>query len=520
MRKNYGISAILPILVCLVLAFNVFGQVRLGKNSVQEVVNAMTTEEKVKLLVGMGMNIPGFPIDPDDAKTPEKVPGAAGRTHAIPRLGIPSITLSDGPAGVRIDPKRPNETKTFYATAFPVATLLASSWDENLVQKVGNAFGNESLEYGVDILLAPGMNIHRNPLGGRNFEYYSEDPMIAGKISAAFVRGVQGQGVGTSIKHFAGNNQEFNRMQSNTIVSQRALREIYLRGFEIAVKESKPWTVMSSYNLINGVYTSQNPELLKTILRDEWKYGGFVMTDWFAGDNPVDQMKAGNEMIMPGIPMQTKAIVDAVNSGKLDKKILDKNVENVLNIILQTPSFKNYKYSSTPDLKANAKVARESATEGMVLLKNEGQALPLTTQKKIALFGSSSYELIAGGTGSGDVNKAYSVSLEEGLKNAGLMADSELKTIYEKHIANEKIIRPKSEPFMPLVPLNELDIDAEIVAKKAVEDEIAVVTIGRSSGEFVDRKVEKDFELTMQEQNTLKKVSEKFHAKGKKVIVL
>jgi beta-glucosidase len=496
---------------------------QLGKNTVKEVIAAMTIEEKVNLLVGMGfnVNIPGIPSpSADDTKLAEKVEGAAGRMHPIPRLGIPSLTLSDGPAGVRISPTRSGDPKTYYATGFPIATLLASSWDTDVVTRVGAAQGSEVRDYGIDILLAPAMNIHRNPLGGRNFEYYSEDPLLAGKMAAAYVRGVQSNGVGTSIKHFAANNQEFNRMQSNSIVSERALREIYLKGFEIAVKESQPWTVMSSYNLINGTYASQSEELLTSVLRDEWGFKGFVMTDWFGGNDPVAQMKAGNDVLMPGLVPQSQAILKAVADGTLSKEQLDTNVERVLNIVLLSPSFKSGRYSNQPDLAGDAQIARHTASEGMVLLKNENAALPLSSGTKIALFGNASYDLLAGGTGSGDVNKKYVVPLDQGLAEAGFGLDEKLKQTYKQFIADQKARRPKAAPFMMPAPIAEMPIDNERLQQLANDANVAIFTLGRNSGEFADRRVENDFNLSTTEHALLENLAKAFHAKGKKIVVV
>lgn len=497
------------------------GVPQLGKSSLDEVIGAMTLEEKAHLVVGTGMA--GFSGDSAVIGATRKlVPGAAGTTYPIERLGIPAVVLADGPAGLRIDPKREGDSATYYCTHFPIGTLLASTWDQELVESVGRSIGNEVLEYGADVLLAPALNIHRNPLCGRNFEYYSEDPVVSGKIAAAYVRGVQSNGVGTSIKHFAVNNQETNRMATDAHVSPRALREIYLKGFEITVKESAPWTVMSSYNYLNGVYTSENKELQTTMLRDEWGFKGMVMTDWFGGKDAVAQMVAGNDMLQPGLPKQYEAIVKGVQDGALDEAILNQNVKRILEMILQTPRFKGYEYSNKPDLKAHAAVTRQSATEGMVLLKNDNGALPLAADvKNVALFGCTSYDFIAGGTGSGNVNRAYTVSLLDGLKNAGYVVDEALKNSYEAYLKTEKerLSKDKKEWFMPDTRPAEMAVSAQVIREQAAKADVALVTLGRTSGEFLDRMVA-DFNLTKEEQNMLKAVSDAFHAAGKKVVVV
>lgn len=494
---------------------------QLGQAPIEDVIGAMTLEEKAHLVVGTGM----AGSSGDSAvigETRNIVPGAAGTTYPIERLGIPAVVLADGPAGLRINPTREGDTATYYCTHFPIGTLLASTWNTDLVESVGKSIGNEVLEYGADVLLAPALNIHRNPLCGRNFEYYSEDPVVSGKIAAAYVRGVQSNGVGTSIKHFAVNNQETNRTGVDARVSQRALREIYLKGFEIAVKEGKPWTVMSSYNYLNGIYTSENPELLNTMLRDEWGFTGMVMTDWFGGKDAVAQMKAGNDMLQPGTDKQYEAIIAGVNEDKLDVAVLDANVKRILEMILQTPHFKGYKYSNKPDLKAHAAVTRQSATEGMVLLKNQTNALPLAKEvKNVALFGCTSYDFVAGGTGSGNVNHAYVVSLLDGLKNAGYTVDEGLKNTYETYIKaeQERIAKQKKAWFMPDERPVEMELTTAQIQEQVAKNDVALITIGRTSGEFLDRKVA-DFNLSKAEKQLLQNVTRAFHAAGKKAIVV
>ena len=405
---------------------------------IQDTLSKMSLEQKARFVIGTGQE----GVSENDAvigATMNLVPGAAGTTFPLDSLGLPAIVLADGPAGLRISATRPNDKATYYCTHFPISTLLASTWNQQLVEQVGHAIGEEVKAYGADVLLAPALNIHRNPLCGRNFEYYSEDPLVAGKTAAAYVRGVQENGVGTSIKHFCANNQETNRMNNDACISQRALREIYLKPFEIAVKEAQPWTVMTSYNYLNGVYTSQNRELLQTVLRDEWGFKGTVMTDWFGGADGAEQIAAGNDMLQPGREEQYTSILNAVKDNKLPEAALDTCVSRVMKLIEKSPRYNGYQATNKPDLKAHAGITRQSATEGMVLLKNSEATLPLPAAvKNVALFGCCSYDFIAGGTGSGNVNHAYVVSLVDGLKNAKMTIDADLTASYTKHIKEQK----------------------------------------------------------------------------------
>ena len=499
---------------------------QLGESPVAAVVAAMTQAEKVHLVMGIGMsgiNLPPALQPPALGQVNERVPGAAGATFAIPRLGIPSVVLADGPAGVRIDPLRASAPgKSFHCTAFPVASLLAASWDVELVQDVGRAIGYEARGYGVDILLAPALNLQRIPLAGRNFEYYSEDPLLSGKMAAALVRGVQSQGVGTSIKHFVANNHEWNRNTMNVVVGQRALRELYLRGFEIAVRGGQPWTVMSAYNKVNGTYCSESESLLTAILRGEWGYEGLVMTDWFAGENPVAQMRAGNDLLMPGTERQAQQLTRALASGELDEAILDRNAERVLRLIERTPRFRKLSAPAAFDLKKGAQVARRAAAEGMVLLKNDAQALPLAAGDRLALFGNGSYQSIATGTGSGDVHAASVVSLAQGLREAGAGLAGALERRYHAHLQRENAKLPKRlglEAFLARRLAPELAPETAEIQNTAREVDAAIVTLRRSSGEFADR-ARSDFSLTAGEARLLEQVCAAFHAQKKKVIVV
>ena len=489
--------------VSMAVSISAAAQPQLRKDNIDEVLKAMTLEEKASLLVGTSSD--------------NLVPGMAGGTRAIPRLGIPQTVFSDGPAGVRIDQERDPSHKV--ATGFPVGTLLASSWDTDLVERTTAVLGNEVLEYGVDVLLAPGMNIHRNPLCGRNFEYFSEDPLLSGKMAAAYVRGIQSNGTGTSIKHYAANNQETNRTENDALVSRRALREIYLKNFEIAVKEGHPWTVMSSYNKLNGQYTQQDYDLLTTVLRDEWGYDGIVITDWGYKENTVKAVQAGNDLMDPGADFEVERILNGVKEGRLSMEDVDRNVRRILEFVVKTPHFRNYAHTNRPDLQAHALTAREAAAESIVLLRNERHALPLKGNERVALYGVSSENFIAGGTGSGEVNKPYVITMTQALEDAGFILDEGLKKYYSLEARALKH-RFTMEPVEDNEYREEPFLTAPSIQFQASLNDVAVVVFGRQAGEGKDRHVENDFELSATERELLVNLSKAYRPRGKKVVVI
>lgn len=487
------------------------------ENRVEDLLSQMTVEEKIHVLKGSGLASAMGRVDPG-----EGIPGVVGTIVATPRLGIPVINLSDGPAGLRIEPTRDGIDRTFYCTAFPIATLLASTWNTDLVYQVGDAMGNEALEYGIDVILGPGANIHRHPFCGRNFEYYSEDPLVTGKIGAAMVNGIESNGIGTSVKHFVANNQETNRNFNDTRVSDRAMREIYLKGFEIIVEDAQPWTIMSSYNKVNGTYTAESSYLLTDILRNDWGFEGLVMSDWFGGNDAVAMINAGNDLLEPGTKKQWKALTAGYEDGTLNMDAVDRSVKRILTLVFKSKKMMDYQYSENPDLEAHADITRKSASEGIVLLENK-DVLPIAKGQNVALIGLYSYDFIAGGTGSGDVNEAYTVSLEEGLTNSGFTVSKKAKDAYESHkSANaEAFVKPEgiNAMFDPYLP-PEMQYTEALMQEITSESDVAIITIGRNSGEGGDRVEVNDFLLTEVEKKMLESTCEAFHAANKKVIVV
>ena len=484
---------------------------------VSDLLNKMTNEEKIAILKGTGIgSMLGF--------NSNGVPGAAGEIYGNKRFGLSKLYLADGPAGLRISSERKNSDKKLYSTAFPVGSLVASTWDKNLAYEIGKAMGSEAKSYGVDIILAPGMNLHRNPLCGRNFEYFSEDPVLSGNIAASIVNGIQKNNVGACPKHFVVNNQETDRMKNNAQVDERTLREIYLKGFEIMVKKSQPWAIMSSYNKLNGKYVTVNKRLLTSILREEWGFKGTVMTDWFGGGDTVKSIKAGNDLIEPGTSKVLKDLEMGLKNQKLNVNDLNIAASRILKLILRSNKMNNSKNDNSPDLKYHAEIVREKASEGMILLKNDG-TLPLKENHIISLIGVTSFNIISGGIGSGDVDEAYTVNLDEALLKSNFKLNKTSTDLYKNYFEKNPVKKPEGiiENLMlmmnpKLLPqINYTDNDLNAMAENS---DLAVLTIGRNSGEGKDRVEKNDFLLSKKEKGLIEKICEVFHSKNKKVVVV
>ena len=341
--------------------------------------------------------------------------------QSLERLGIPRIMVTDGPHGLRKQKEKKDKNELMSsvpAVCFPTAVTTACSWDPELIEKMGEALGEECLEEKVSVLLGPGINMKRSPLCGRNFEYFSEDPYLAGAIGAAFVKGVQSRGIGTSLKHFAANNQETRRMTVSSVVDERTLREIYLAPFEKVVKESQPWTVMNAYNRLNGTYCAEDKWLLNDVLRDEWGFEGLVVTDWGANNDKVEGLKAGQDLEMPtSMGLAAKKVVKAVESGELDEAILDKSVDRILTLIFKAAeNMRDYRC----DKNEHHALARKIAAESMVLLKNENNLLPIKKTDKIAVIGEMAKSPRYQGAGSSLINPTQIDNAFDELLNQGV----------------------------------------------------------------------------------------------------
>jgi len=423
------------------------------ERDIKKLISEMTLEEKASLCSGLDN----------------------WHTKPIERLGIPSITMSDGPHGLRKEANTNDEgmlKNSVPATCFPTAATAACSWDRKLIEKEGKALAEECQAEEVDIILGPAINIKRSPLCGRNFEYFSEDPFLSTELATAYINAVQSYGVGTSLKHYVANNQEHRRMSVDEVIDERTLREIYLTNFEGAVKNGKPWTVMCSYNKVNGTHASENKYLLTDILKKEWNFEGFVVSDWGAVNERVDGLKAGLDLEMPSsFGIGDNKIIQAVKSGQLEEKVLDETVERLLKIIFK--AIDNRKQNAIYDKEAHHQLARKIARESMVLLKNEDDILPFKKEGTIAIIGEFATSPRYQGGGSSHVNP---IKIDNLLEEIEKITQGKSKILYEKgyHLDSD-------------------EIDEELIEKakrSAKESDVAVIIAGlpeRYESEGYDR---------------------------------
>ena len=366
----------------------------------QDLINQLSLKEKASLISGKDF----------------------WQTVNIDRVNIPSAFLSDGPHGVRRQAAAADHlglNASIPATCYPTAATMANSWDEKLGEGLGERLGQEAAVQKVNILLGPGTNTKRNPLCGRNFEYFSEDPYLAGKMAAGYIRGIQSNGISACVKHFACNNQEENRMTLDSVLDERTFRELYLTAFEIAVKEGKTKSIMSAYNLINGTYANENEHLLVEILRKEWGYDGLVVTDWGGNNDGVLSLKCGNQLEMPGTPDRPEEVIKAIKNGELDESVLDDCLDKLLETVFDTMENGVKKAPEKFDVEEHHEYAKKCAEESAVLLKNNG-VLPLNKEEKVAFIGDFLYLPRYQGAGSSIVNPTKLDNTVDILKNTDL----------------------------------------------------------------------------------------------------
>ena len=470
------------------------GLPQLSADSYNLVVDAMTTQEKVSLLVLCSAS-----------------GGMAGQTYAISRFGIPSAQFADGPAGLRISSN---------TLGYPSGSALAATWNTELVEEIAALIGDDCKQYGVDVLLAPGMNIQKNVLCGRNFEYYSEDPYLSGLMAASYTLGVQSTGVGVSLKHLAANNQETGRYSLSSDVTERAFREIYLRGFDYAVSLGDPYSVMTSYNLINGRPASESGNMMN-VLRNDFGFNGFVMTDWGVLGDRIEKINAGNDMYCGtnDTALEISIITNGIQNGQISMKQINDCCKNVLRALSKTTAMDRSAPDNTISDKAQKRqIIRKAGTEGIVLLKNNSSTLPFSSNAKLAVFGNASYHTEHCGYGAGYVNVDGITSINDALKAGGASINTTVKSLYSG------CLRHASQPPEGANPENdtlEISISQKNARSAAEKSDYAIFTISRVTAETYDHENRAgDFSLNAVERQNLQNISSAFHARNKKVIVI
>lgn len=519
---------------------------KINASVVDKIRSSLTVNEKVALLVG-AQEVLSEEMTAKKAQ-PSNVSGWA-YSNAIAGEKINTVTFA--PANGGLASATHPDLKT---TAFPMPSVLSSSWNTELMKEVGAAMAKEALQAGVDVLLAPSANVLRNPLEGRNTEYFSEDPILVAHLASAMIKGMQAQGVQVCLKYWCVDNQEANRTNVNVLLDQRTLREFYLRTFEKVVKECQPWGIMAAYPKLNGVYQTEDAGLLKNVLREQWKYEGVVVSDFYAGQNVLKQVSAGTDVLLPGSKAQYDELLAAVQSGKITEEQLDKAVGRWIEAMLQTPSCNKMK-KTAPDMKAHAELARRAAGESIVLLKNMDECLPLKDAriKKIGFYGIASYHFVQG---DGSVHATEYTSLVQILAKAGYAPELTLLTAYQNYfkslLPQEKKEEPKAAPaakpaakttpakpapqLTPEERMNqelskiatypfktlpkELSFSKTALQQHVKSSQIAVITISRSAVQRFDRKLTNGYQLSESEVLMIRDVCAAYHKWGKKAIVI